>query len=347
MDKPRNDTSPAISIVVPVYRSAPILPRLIEAISESLGDLAYEVILVHDCGPDHSWDVIRTLSQKDARVRGVNLRQNAGQHNAIMAGLNFARGRIVITMDDDLQHSPSDIPLLCSKIEEGYDVCYAQFRNREHVWWKRWGSRLNDRLACVLLDKPRDLYLSPFKAFRNVIRDEVIQYAGPSVYLDGLILSVTHNIATVEVDHHARSEGEGGYSLVRSISLLLRMSTITSIAPLRLATLAGFGLASLGAFLVVAFVVLRFTSKAAMPIGWFSLIMTVLVLGGVQLMALGIVGEYIGRIFLEVRKRPQFVVAATSNLSDRQLDRAGSPAAQNSPREGRATFEDNRFADRV
>jgi len=335
MDRLDGDRSLAISIVVPVYRSAPILPRLIEAISESLGDRSYEVILVHDCGPDDSWSVIRTLSQRDARVRGVNLRQNAGQHNAIMAGLNFARGRIVITMDDDLQHSPNDIPLLCSKIEEGFDVCYAQFRNREHAWWKRWGSRLNDRLACVLLDKPRELYLSPFKAFRHVIRDEVIQYAGPSVYLDGLILSVTSNIATVEVDHHARSEGEGGYSLVRSISLLLRMSTITSIAPLRLATMAGFGFALLGALMAVAFIIERFTWKA-MPIGWSSLIVTVLVLGGAQLMALGIVGEYIGRIFLEVRKRPQFVVAATANLGDAKLDMA--PPAPSRPVETASGF---------
>ncbi len=316
MDGPSNTASWMISIVVPVYGSEPILPRLIQAISDSLGDQRYEVILVHDCGPDNSWSVIRTLSQLDQRVRGINLRQNVGQHNAIMAGLNVARGKIIVTMDDDLQHSPGDIPLLCGKIEEGFDVCYAKFRNREHALWKRWGSKLNDRLACILLDKPRDLYLSPFKAMRDVVRDEVIKYAGPSVYLDGLILSVTGNITTADVDHHSRSDGKGGYSLLRSVALLLRMSTITSIAPLRLATLAGFGFAFLGAFLVIVFVIQRFTVNA-MPLGWSWLMVTVLVLGGVQLMALGIVGEYIGRIFLEVRKRPQFVVAASSNLSDK------------------------------
>lgn len=308
-------TSAMISIVIPVYGSEPILPRLIDAIEESLGGRRYEVILVHDCGPDDSWTVIRSLCGQHPQVRGINLRQNVGQHNAIMAGLKVARGDILVTMDDDLQHAPADIPILCRKIEEGFDVCYAKFRNREHAYWKRWGSKLNDRLACILLDKPRDLYLSPFKAMRAVVRDEVIKYAGPSVYLDGLILSVTGNITTAEVDHHSRLEGEGGYSLVRSIALLLRMSTITSIAPLRLATLAGFGFAFLGALLVVVFVIQRFTLNA-MPVGWSSLMVTALILGGVQLMALGILGEYLGRIFLEVRKRPQFVVAATANLAD-------------------------------
>lgn len=307
--------SAMVSIVVPVYGSAPILPHLTQAIAESLGGERYEVILVHDCGPGDAWSVIRTLSEQDPQVRGVNLRRNVGQHNAIMAGLKIARGKIIVTMDDDLQHAPSDIPLLCHKIEEGFDVCYAQFRNREHALWKRLGSKLNDRLACILLDKPRDLYLSPFRAMRDVVRDEVVQYAGPSVYLDGLILSVTGNIAKVNVDHHARLEGRGAYSLVRSISLLLRMSTITSVAPLRLATLAGFGFAMLGALLVIVFVVQRFTLNA-MPVGWSSIMVTALVLGGVQLMALGILGEYLGRIFLEVRKRPQFVVAETSNLEN-------------------------------
>jgi len=314
MDGAETAGSTRLSIVVPVYGSAPILPRLIEAIAASLGNERYEVILVHDCGPDNAWSVIQTLCQQDLRVRGINLRRNAGQHSAIMAGLTVARGKIIVTMDDDLQHAPSDIPLLCRKIEEGYDVCYAQFRNRQHALWKRIGSKVNDRLACILLDKPRGLYLSPFRAMRDVVRDEVVKYVGPSVYLDGLILSVTGNIGTVEVDHHSRFEGRGSYSLVRSISLLLRMSTITSVAPLRLATLAGFGFATLGAMMAVALIIQRFT-VSTLPAGWLSLIVTSLVLGGVQLMALGIVGEYVGRIFLEVRKKPQFVVAETSNLN--------------------------------
>lgn len=301
-----------LSVVVPVFRSQAILPELVGRLTDVLSTYTHEVILVHDCGPDNSWKVIEALSQEYPTLRGVNLRRNVGQHNALMAGLNFARGKIIVTLDDDLQHAPEDIPLLVAPIEEGYDLCYSSFRKRNHPVWKQIGSKLNDALAVVLLDKPKGLYLSPFKAMNREVRDEVIKYGGPSVYLDGLLLAVTSNITSVEVGHHKRAVGEGGYTLGRSISLLLKMSTISSILPLRLATMAGFTLAGLGALLAVAFVVQRFYWNA-MPVGWSSLVVTSLILGGVQLVALGMIGEYVGRIFLEVRKRPQFTVAATTN----------------------------------
>jgi len=301
---------PLLSIVVPVYRSAPILPQLAAEIRAALGAGNWEIIFVHDHGPDDAWSVISRLAREDQRICGVNLRQNFGQHNAIMAGLNYARGDIIVMMDDDLQHAPRDIPKLVAAIETGADVCYASFRNRQHAAWKRMGSAFNDRLATFLLDKPKGLYLSPFKAMRRVIRDEIIKYSGPSVYVDGLILSVTGNITSVDVDHHDRRAGEGGFTLRKSISLLLRMSTITSLAPLRLATLTGFALAGLGALFATTFVIQKLLWDD-LPVGWPSLVITVLILGGVQLMALGIIGEYVGRIFLEVRKRPQFVVEST------------------------------------
>lgn len=311
----------ALSIVVPVYRSAAILPALVAEIRGALGAERWEIVFVHDHGPDDSWAVIGKLAREDARVRGVNLRQNVGQHNAVMAGLNYARGDIIVMMDDDLQHAPSDIPKLVAAINGGADVCYTHFRTRQHAAWKQLGSRLNDRLATFLLDKPKGLYLSPFKAMRRVIRDEVIKYSGPSVYVDGLILAVTGNIVSVEVDHHDRRSGESGFTLAKSISLLLRMSTITSLKPLRLATLTGFALAGLGALLATTFVIQALV-WGGLPVGWPSLVIIVLILGGVQLMALGIIGEYVGRIFLEVRKRPQFVVESTIGESERDDGRA-------------------------
>lgn len=307
------ETGVQLSVVVPVYRSQAILPQLVSRVSRALTRYTHEIVLVHDCGPDDSWSVIEALSDAYPTVRGVNLRRNVGQHNALMAGLNFARGDIIITIDDDLQHAPEDIPKLVAEIEKGRDLCYSSFRKRKHALWKRLGSKLNDTLAVVLLDKPKGLYLSPFKAMKREVRDEVIKYGGPSVYLDGLLLAVTSNISSVEVDHHERADGDGGYTFARSVSLLLKMSTISSILPLRLATLAGFALAGLGALLTLGFVVQRFIWNA-MPVGWSSLVVTSLILGGVQLVALGMIGEYVGRIFLEVRKRPQFTVAATTNI---------------------------------
>ncbi len=304
-----------VSVVVPVYRSQAILPNLVRRLNSSLAGRAHEILLVHDCGPDDSWSVIEQISRENTSVRGINLRRNVGQHNALMAGLNFARGNVIVTIDDDLQHAPEDIPKLVGEIERGSDLCYAAFRKRRHAIWKRMGSKLNDALAVLLLDKPKGLYLSPFKAMRREVRDEVIKYGGPSVYLDGLLLSVTSNITSIEVDHHSRADGDGGYTFRRSVSLLLKMSTISSILPLRLATLAGFVLAGLGGLLVIGFIAQRFIWNA-MPVGWTSIVVTALILGGVQLVAIGIIGEYVGRIFLEIRKRPQFTVAQTTNVDE-------------------------------
>jgi polyisoprenyl-phosphate glycosyltransferase len=301
---------PNVSVIVPVFGGATVLPALAGEVRRALAYTSWELVFVHDFGPGDAWSVIAALAKEDDRIRGVDLRQNVGQHNAVMAGLNYAQAEIVVMMDDDLQHAPSDIPKLVDAIEAGADVCYAKFRTRRHAAWKRFGSWANDRLATILLDKPKGLYLSPFKAMRRAVRDEVIKYSGPSVYVDGLILAVTGNIVSIEVDHHGRREGESAYTFAKSVSLLLRMSTITSVAPLRLATLTGSALALLGGVLAFAFV-LQTLIWGDLPAGWPSLAVTVLILGGVQLMALGVIGEYVGRIFLEVRKRPQFVVKNT------------------------------------
>lgn len=304
----RQPEAPRVSVVVPVYGSAPLLPRLVAEVSEALAHEPFELVLVHDRGPDNAWDVIKQLAAANPSVVAVNLRRNVGQHNAIMAGLNFARGKVIVCMDDDLQHSPNDIPALVAKIDEGNDLCYAQFGERHHAAWKKAGSKLNDALAVLLLDKPPGLYLSPFKAMSAAVKDEVIRYGGPSVYVDGLLLSVTSNISTVQVAHHRRPDGRSGYTLRRSVSLLLKMSTISSIAPLRLATLTGFALAAVGGLTAVWLIASTLLGWNA-PVGWTSLMVTALLLGGVQLLAIGIAGEYIGRIFLEVRQRPQYVVA--------------------------------------
>ena len=313
MDGTASGALPRVSIVIPVYRSAPLLPRLVSEVTKHMAHERHELILVHDAGPDNSWEVIEALAREHPSLVGVNLRRNVGQHNAIMAGLNQARGDIIVCMDDDLQHSPADIRLLVACIDSGRDICYTDFGSRHHALWKRMGSALNDALAVLLIDKPPGLYLSPFKAMRSEVKDEVVRYSGPSVYLDGLLLAVTSNIGTVKVQHHVRTDGQSGYTLRRSISLLLKMSTISSITPLRLATMGGFVLAGLGAVLAIALVIQHLTGGQA-PEGWLSLMVTGLIVGGVQLLATGIVGEYIGRIFLEIRKRPQFVIAKTTPL---------------------------------
>jgi len=216
-------------------------------------------------------------------------------------------------MDDDLQHSPADIPKLLHEIEQGYDVAYARFRNRNHALWKIAGSHINNIVAGYLMQKPRDLYLSPYRAMKSVIRDDILRYVGPYVYVDGLIISVTRNIASVDVDHYERYAGNSSYGLRKSLSLWLKMATNFSIVPLRLTSLLGLIFSGLGFCLAMLLVIQKFTLNV-MPVGWSSLIVTILIVGGVQLLALGMIGEYLGRVLLTINSKPQYVIAETVGL---------------------------------
>jgi undecaprenyl-phosphate 4-deoxy-4-formamido-L-arabinose transferase len=300
-----------ISIVVPVYRSEKILPHLLSKVVEAMAyakDRRYELILVNDASPDHSWEVIEDLAARHDFVRGICLMKNVGQHNATMAGLAQARGNVIVIMDDDLQHPPTSIQLLVTEIEsDGYDVCYTVYANRKHKAWKKWGSWFNDKVASVLLDKPPGLYLSSFKALRRAIVQQIITYDGPYAYIDGLILDVTHRYTVVTIEHQSRLEGEGNYNIRRSISLWLKMATSFSVLPLRIASLLGAAAAGLSIVTTAALVVQKLV-RPETPAGWTSLVALVLLLGGLQLLSLGIIGEYIGRSYLKLNRKPQYVI---------------------------------------
>jgi glycosyltransferase involved in cell wall biosynthesis len=302
---------PEISIVVPVYRSQNILPHLAEqvAVAMSAADMAgrFELILVNDASPDGSWQVIQDLAARHAFVSGICLARNFGQHNATMAGLNHAQGDIVVIMDDDLQHPPQAVMTLVAAIRDGYDVCYTQYVNRQHVIWKRLGSWFNDRVASFLLSKPRGLYLSSFKALHRRVVQEVIRYDGPYAYVDGLILDITNHITSVPIEHQARHEGKGNYDLKRSLSLWLKMATSFSIVPLRVASFSGMVLAAVSAAVMVILVLQKLLHPET-PAGWTSLVVTVLFVGGLQLLCLGVIGEYLGRAYLKINHKPQFAV---------------------------------------
>lgn len=302
-----------LSIVVPVYRSESILPLLVEKLQQQLNGLQlandFELILVNDSSPDHSWKVICDLAARHPFVRGLSLRRNFGQHNATMAGLHQARGEIVVVMDDDLQHPPDAIVFMIAAIKDGYDVCYTKYTNRQHAAWKKLGSAFNDWAARHLLDKPRGLYLSSFKAMRAEVVAEIIKYDGPYAYIDGLILDVTRNINVVSISHQGRHSGEGNYNLRRSVSLWLKMATSFSILPLRLASYAGF-LISVFSLIMISYVVVRKLLHPETPAGWTSLIATVLLIGGIQTLSIGILGEYLGRTYLKLNRKPQFVIAS-------------------------------------
>lgn len=315
MSRSTEATAPALSVVVPVYRSASILPQLVEVTACTLGAAGYqgrfELLLVCDASPDESWDVILRLARENRFVRGVLLRKNAGQHNATMAGLARARGNRVVVMDDDLQHPPAAIPALLAQIDQGYDVCYTRYRNRRHPLWKRIGSKVNDFAATALLGKPKGLYLSSFKAMDGAVAREIVKYDGPYAYLDGLILDVTRRITSIDIEHAPRASGEGNYNLRRSMSLWLKMATTFSVYPLRIMSIGGLALAVSSLAIMIYVIVVKLLDPTV-PAGWTSLIATVLFVGGVQLIGLGLIGEYLGRAYLKLNRKPQYVIRTTT-----------------------------------
>jgi polyisoprenyl-phosphate glycosyltransferase len=290
---------------------SPLVDELKVVFSSKLDEYTYEIVLVNDDSPDDSWEEIVRLSKIHVEVYGVSLSRNFGQHNATMAGLREARGQYVVVMDDDLQHPPSAIPQILDRLRGGADVCYTVYHERKHAIWKKLGSRVNDIAANLLLGKPRGLYLSSFKGMKRFVADSILSYDGPFTYVDGLILGVTKRIDSVSIDHGTRYAGEGNYGLKKSISLWLKMATSFSVVPLRLASMMGMflGLAAAATALYVGLSVWLYGSSYP---GWASVIIAVLLVGSIQLLGLGLIGEYIGRAYLRLNNKPQFVVRVTT-----------------------------------
>jgi glycosyltransferase involved in cell wall biosynthesis len=307
-----------ISVVVPVYRGSLTLPSLAKQVGEALQRVTedFELILVNDCSPDESWSVIESLSRKYLFIVGVDLRKNVGQDNAIMAGLNHARGKAVVIMDDDLQHSPADIPALVAKLSEGHDVCYAHFEKKRQALWKNMGSALNGRLASWVIGKPNHIYLSPFKAISGPVVAEMLKYRGPFAYVDGVIWRITSRCTQIPITHHLRAQGEGNYDLVKSIRVWMKLLTGFSVKPLRIITVMGFITSVFSFVTAVAFLVKHLTDAYPVP-GWASLIISIFFLSGLQLTCLGMLGEYIGRTYLRLSDQPQYSVRSLVSASDR------------------------------
>lgn len=298
-----------LSVVVPVYNGAATVGTLVDALAGLAVEGGHEVVLVVDGSPDNSLDVCRALARRtDLSVTVVNLSRNFGEHNAVMAGLAEARGRYIVTMDDDLQNPPEEVTRLYDHARGAdLDVVYGIYERKEHAGWRNLGSRLANFSADILLDKPKGLYLSSFRCMSAFVAEKIVQHAGPYPYVDGLILQVTQNLGTLAVRHLPRAVGRSNYTVKKLLRLWLSIFLNFSVLPLRLASVLGalMGLAGVIAFLAVAYeaVVLGGT-----PEGWASVMGAVLALSGAQMMMLGIIGEYLGRLFLTSNDKPQYVV---------------------------------------
>jgi undecaprenyl-phosphate 4-deoxy-4-formamido-L-arabinose transferase len=298
----------ALSIVIPVYNGAQSIDELVTALAGLNVPGGHEIVLVNDCSPDDSLAVCRDLlARTRVPMTLVNLSRNYGEHNAVMAGLRHARGAHVITMDDDLQNPPSEVLRLLEYAQSsGKEVIYTRYASKEHASWRNLGSRFTNRVADELLDKPKGLYLSSFRCMSAFVAEQITAYDGPFPYVDGLILQVTQSIDSLEVQHLPRAHGRSNYTLRRLVRLWLNMFVNFSVMPLRLATAFGFALSLLGlagTLWVVAEALLVET-----PPGWASLSVAVLLLSGVQLTMLGLIGEYLGRLYLTANRKPQSVI---------------------------------------
>ncbi|MCU0887220.1 MAG: glycosyltransferase family 2 protein [Rubritepida sp.] len=297
-----------LSIVVPVYRGAATVGRLVEALSALRPAGGLEIVLVNDGSPDDSGDVCRRLAETaTVPLTYLEHARNFGEHNAVMTGLRHIRGAYVITMDDDLQNPPEEVIRLYDHARlGGWDVVYTRYAKKEHEGWRNLGSRFANKVADSLLDKPKGLYLSSFRCMSALVAREVTRYTGPYPYIDGLVMQVTQRISAIEVAHYPRAEGRSNYNLRRLIRLWLNLATNFSVLPLRLAVFAGAGMAVLGfvsALVVIIEAIFFFT-----PSGWASTMTLMLLIAGVQFMILGVLGEYVGRAFLSANGKPQGVV---------------------------------------
>ena len=305
-----------ISFVIPCYRSENTLPRVVAEIEEKMKTMPqyeYDVFLVNDCSPDNTFEVIRGLCKKHDNIRGISLARNFGQHSALMAGLRYSDGDYVVCLDDDGQTPADEVDKLLYKLEEGCDAVYAKYEHKRHTAFRNMGSRLNERMAHVMLGKPRDLYLSSYFAVKRFVVEDMIRYENSYPYVIGLVLRATRNIANVVVNHREREEGVSGYTFKKLIGLWFNGFTAFSVKPLRIATVIGGMSAALG-FLYGIYTVIKRLVNPAVPVGFSAIMTAIVIFGGMIMLMLGLIGEYIGRIYISLNNSPQYVIREKINL---------------------------------
>jgi glycosyltransferase involved in cell wall biosynthesis len=297
-----------LSIIIPVYNSERTLNPLLERLETCLSERSFEVVLVNDGSSDRSEWVCQRLAERYDNVQAISLRRNFGEFNAVLCGLNYANGQYAVIVDDDFQNPPEAIlTLLEAAYEHQYDVVYSQYNDKKHHWFRNFGSWLTNTLATPLLRKPKDLYLSSFKLIHRDTIDEIIRYKGPYPYIDGLIFRVTHNVGSVLVPHHTRQEGRSNYTFRKLISLFLTVLFGYSVVPLR--TLTAIGAALLGASFLMSLALLMAHVMRWFPVRpWELAVWIVATLSGMQLLFIGILGEYVGRLFMTQSGLPPYVV---------------------------------------
>jgi glycosyltransferase involved in cell wall biosynthesis len=302
-----------LSFIIPCYKSSGTIKTVIDEIIMTVAsreNYDYEIILVNDCSPDNTIEVLKKLSE-NYKIKVIDLAKNFGQHAALMAGFNYFTGDVVICLDDDGQTPANDVFSLIDKLDQGYDVVYAKYNHKKHSFFRNFGSSVNELMARHLIGKPKDLFLSSYFVARPFVIQEMTKYTNPYPYVIGLVLRTTNKIANVDINHRERANGQSGYTLTKLLRLWFNGFTAFSVKPLRIATFTGCLLAIMVYFV---FVIVNKIANPQVPAGWSSLMAITLLIGGIILFMLGLIGEYIGRIYISLNNSPQYVVKGTNNI---------------------------------
>jgi glycosyltransferase involved in cell wall biosynthesis len=305
----RHKTFLTVSVVVPVYNSGATLTELVNRLHMVLSGFAdtFEIILVNDGSHDHSWQVIRDVVARYPSVRGIDLMRNYGQHNALLAGIRRARYEIIVTIDDDLQHPPEEIPKLLTKLSEGYDIVYGKPAQRNHSAWRNVFSKMLKTVLRIVLGSEMAAHSSAFRAFRSGLRRGFDGFTGAQLSLDVLLSWSAARVTHVPVKHCARRVGKSGYTFGKLMLLSLNMVTGYSILPLRLASGLGLTTSFLG-FLMFLYVVIRRLLRVTYVPGSAFLASEVALLAGLQLFAIGVIGEYVARLHFRTMGKPPYSI---------------------------------------
>ncbi len=306
-----------ISFVIPCYNSSKTIESVVNEIVTTVNkrDDEYEIILVNDCSTDDVWNVIKKLRKDNRRIKGICFSKNFGQHSALMAGYNKASGDIVVSLDDDGQTPADEVYSLIDKLNEGYDVVYASYDHKQHSSARNLGTKLNNMMCEKLLGKPKGLTITSYFVAKRFVIDEIKKYSNSYAYVPGLVLRTTNSIASVPVNHRAREEGKSGYSFTKLIALWMNGFTAFSVKPLRISTFIGMMTAVIG-FIYCIFILVNKIINPKVPIGWTSTIGVMLLIGGMILFVLGMIGEYLGRVYISLNNSPQYVIKEETDADE-------------------------------
>lgn len=299
-----------ISFVIPCYRSELTLEHVVTEIEEKMNEMqeySHEIILVNDCSPDDTYTVIKRLCAENKHIRGISFAKNFGQHSALMAGLRCSVGDYVVCLDDDGQTPANEVDKLIGKLEEGFDAVYAKYDHKQHSLYRNMGSKMNELMTRMMLGKPKELYVSSYFAVRRFVVEDMIRYENSYPYVIGLVLRATKKITNVSVNHRQREQGSSGYTFKKLISLWFNGFTAFSVIPLRIATAVG-GFSACAGFIYGIYTIIKRFVIPDVPMGFSALMSALVFFGGMIMIMLGLIGEYIGRIYICLNNSPQYVI---------------------------------------